>query len=63
MKYKVHKLEIHMEKDQDKLERFLNGLRGEVVTVIPNHSRISLAQIYGMARKINSLYVIERTAP
>ena len=51
-----------MEKDQEKLERFLNSLRGEVVAVIPNNSRMSLAQIYGLVRKINFLYVVERTA-
>ena len=51
-----------MEKDQEKLERFLNSLRGEVVAVIPNNSRMSLAQIHGLVRKINFLYVVERTA-
>lgn len=61
MKYKVHKLEIHLEKDQEKLERFLNNLRGEVVAIVPNNSRMSLAQIYGLVRKINFLYVVERT--
>ena len=36
MKYKVHRMEINLEKDQEKLEQFLNNLRGEVVSIIPN---------------------------
>jgi hypothetical protein len=36
MKYKVHKLSLRMTEDQDKLELFLNNLKGEVVAIIPN---------------------------
>ena len=36
MKYKVHRFEIRMTKDRDKLEQFLNNLEGEVVSIIPN---------------------------
>lgn len=36
MKYKVHQFKIKMTKDQDKLEQFLNGLDGEVISIIPN---------------------------
>jgi len=36
MKYRVHRLDVRMTKDQDKLERFLDGLKGEVVAIIPN---------------------------
>ena len=38
MKYRVHRLDIRMTKDQGKLEQFLNTLRGEVVSIIPNVS-------------------------
>ena len=34
--YKVHRLNMRMTKDQDKLELFLNSLEGEVVAIIPN---------------------------
>lgn len=61
MKYKVHKLEINMEQDQDKLEKFLNSIKGEVVSIIPNNARMTLLQIYGVTRKINFLYIIERS--
>lgn len=36
MKYKVHRFDIRMTKDQDRLEKFLNSLEGEVVAIIPN---------------------------
>jgi hypothetical protein len=36
MEYKVHRFQIRMTKEQDKLEQFLNNLKGEVVAIIPN---------------------------
>ena len=36
MKYRVHRFELRMTRDQHKLEEFLNNLEGEVVAVIPN---------------------------
>jgi len=36
MKYRVHRFNISMTKDQGKLEQYLNGLEGEVVAIIPN---------------------------
>ena len=36
MKYRVHHFNIRMTQDQGKLERFLDGLEGEVVAIIPN---------------------------
>ncbi len=60
MKYKVHRLEINMAEDQAKLEEFLNGLEGEVVSIIPNIAKTSLFQIYGLTRKIDFLYIVEK---
>ena len=37
-RYKVHRVEIRMRRDQDRFERFLNSLEGEVVSVIPKVS-------------------------
>lgn len=62
MKYKVHRFDIHMEDDQQKLEEFLNSLKGEIVAVIPNNSNIGLAQIYGVSRKIDFLLIIEKNS-
>jgi len=36
MKYKVHRYDISMTRDKDKLELFLNSLEGKVVAIIPN---------------------------
>ncbi len=36
MKYRVHRFEIRMTRDQTRLEDFLNRLEGEVVAIIPN---------------------------
>jgi len=60
MKYRVHRFDINMEKDQMKLEELLNTLRGEIVSIIPHNQRASLAQIYGVSRKINFLLIVEK---
>ncbi len=60
MKYKVHRLEINMTRDENRLEKFLNGLKGEVVSIIPNVAKTNLFQIYGLTRKIDFLYIIEK---
>ncbi len=60
MKYKVHKFEINMEHDAARLEQFLNSLKGEVVSVVPNVKKTTLAQIYGVSRKIDFLLIIEK---
>jgi hypothetical protein len=60
MKYKVHKLEINMNRDQENLERFLNGLKGEVVSIIPNVAKTTFLQIYGVTRKVDFIYIIEK---
>jgi len=60
MKYRLHKFEINMDKDQSKLEQFLNNLEGEVVSIIPNNKKISLFQIYGITGKIDFLLIVER---
>jgi len=36
MKYRVHRFNIKMTRDQDRLEQFLNSLQGEIVAIIPN---------------------------
>ena len=36
MTYRVHRFDIKMARDQSKLEDFLNGLDGEVVSITPN---------------------------
>jgi hypothetical protein len=60
MAYRVHRFDIDMEDDRQLLEDFLNTLQGEVIAIIPNIRKTSLAQIYGATRKIDFLFVIER---
>ena len=61
MKYKVHRFNINMEKDSQRLEDFLNSLKGEVVSIIPNNKNLGLAQVYGFARRIDFLLIVEKT--
>ena len=35
MKYRVHQLEVNKDNAQDKLERFLNRLDGEILSIVP----------------------------
>ena len=36
MRYRVHRFDIRMTRDQSRLEQFLNSLEGEIVAIIPN---------------------------
>ena len=60
MKYRVHRMDIDLEKDQEKLEHFLNDLKCVVVSIIPNIAKTSLTQIYGAMRKINFILIVEK---
>ena len=55
MKYKVHHFEINMNRDQVRFEQFLNGLKGEVVAIIPN---VTLSFLW--VHRINFLLVVEK---
>ena len=59
MAYRVHRLDTNLESDPSKLEDFLNKLKGEVVSIIPNYKRTTLLQIYGVTRKIDFVLIIE----
>ena len=60
MKYKVHRFEIKMQYGRGSLEQFLNGLEGEVVSIIPNVARTTLLQFYGGSDKIDFLLIVEK---
>lgn len=59
-RYRVHRFDMNMTKDQSKLEQFLNSLEGEVVSIIPNIRKTSLSQIYGVSDKIDFLLIVEK---
>jgi hypothetical protein len=56
MKYKVHRFELNMSKDQDNLERYLNSLEGEIVSIIPNVTYTPIL----LASKVNFLFIVEK---
>ena len=58
MKYKVHRFEIRMSKDQDRLEEFLNSLKGEVVAIIPNVAPAPLS----LHAEVDFLLIVEKTS-
>lgn len=58
MEYRVHRLNIRLEKEQDMLQQFLNSLRGEVVSVFPNVR--PTFQGMGATAKIDFLIIVER---
>jgi hypothetical protein len=55
MKYKVHKFDIDMHNDQDKLEQFLNNLKGEVISIVPNIKVGWMA-----AHRVDFLLIVEK---
>jgi hypothetical protein len=54
-RYRVHRVDMSMSRDQAKLEQFLDGLAGEVVAIIPNISVWFL-----MIHRVDFLLVVER---
>lgn len=60
MKYKVHRIEVKSDNMQEELEKFLNKLDGEAVSVIPNYAKTSLFQIYGITSKIDFVLIVEK---
>lgn len=56
MGYKIHRFNIRMEQDQDKLEQYLNHLHGDVVAIIP-HVISTLASTV-----VNFLFIVEQVS-
>ena len=58
MKYKVHRLEIEKKGMEEKLEKFINSLNGDVISVFPNVK--PTFQPMGATAKIDALIIIEK---
>ena len=58
MKYRVHRLDIVLKKEQDKLEQFLNSLKGEVVSIVANVK--PTFQGMGATAKVDFLLIVEK---
>ena len=56
--YRVHRFNIKMTEDQTKLEQFLNSLKGEVISIIPNVTPKFTPG--GMGAEVDFLYIVER---
>lgn len=57
-KYRVHRFDLRMTKDQSRLEEFLNSLRGEVIAIIPNVTIVP----FTYASRIDFLFIIEKVS-
>lgn len=57
--YRVHRFNIKMTEDQTSLERFLNGLEGEVIAIIPNVTPKFTPG--GMGAEVDFLFIVEKT--
>jgi hypothetical protein len=55
MRYRVHRFDIKMTRDQSKLEQFLNSLEGEVVAIIPN-----VALGFYWVHRVDFLLIVEK---
>ena len=58
MSYKVHRFNLNMSRDQMNLERFLNTLEGEVISIIPNVTFIPVI----FASKVKFLFIVEKVS-
>ena len=59
VRYRVHRFDIDMTKDQRKLEQFLNSLDGEVVAIIPSVN--PKFTVRGAGATVNFLLVVEKS--
>ena len=57
MKYRVHRFDIRMSRDQSKFEDFLSSLEGKVIAIIPN-----VAVSFFWAHRVNFFLIVERQA-
>ena len=59
MKYDIHRLDINEKNAQKKLDRFLNQLEGEVLSIVP----ITTPSFQGMGAtsKVDFLLIVEKT--
>ena len=56
--YRVHRFNIKMTEDQTILEQFLNSLKGEVISIIPNVTPKFTPG--GMGAEVDFLFIVEK---
>jgi hypothetical protein len=57
-KYRVHRFDLRMTRDQSRLEQFLNSLEGEIIAIIPNVSVVPVILI----PKVDFLLIVEKVS-
>ena len=58
MKYRVHRLDVKKDTAQEKLERFLNQLEGNVLSIVPY--TCPTFQLMGATSKVDFLLIVEQ---
>ena len=58
MKYRVHRLDVKKDTAQETLERFLNQVEGEVLSIIPYV--VPTFQGMGATSKVDFLLIVEK---
>ena len=61
MRYRVHRVELHKETAHDELERFLELLTGEVVSIVPWVTPVFMP--FGGSSRTSHALVVERLEP
>jgi len=56
--YRVHRFDLKMDTEKDKLEQFLNSLNGEIVSIVPNVR--PTFQGMGATAKVDFVLVVEK---
>ena len=59
MNYRVHRLEAKEDTAQEKLERFLNELEGEVLAIVPYVTPVFKGM--GATAKVGFFLIVEKT--
>ncbi|KYK29937.1 MAG: hypothetical protein AYK23_04905 [Candidatus Proteinoplasmatales archaeon SG8-5] len=57
MQYRVHRVDVGKDDIRDKLERFLNELKGDIIAVFP-HAKPTF-QPMGATAKVDSVMIVE----
>ncbi|MBU7018692.1 MAG: hypothetical protein HXS44_14375 [Theionarchaea archaeon] len=57
-RYRVHRLNIDMENNQEKLEQFLNDMEGDIVSIIPHISPKFTPG--GMGASVDFVLIVEK---
>ena len=58
MKYNVHRLDVKGDNMQDRLDKFINSLKGDIISIIPNVNPTFMGT--GATARINYLLIVEK---